>query len=125
MLLLLAALSAAADSPAPAKVEQQARARVTILRPHLASPKTWDPAANNTIESLYVDGTRVYVGGSFTMLGSVTRNRLAEVDAAAALQAAPTLRFSPARRGDTAVVAPIQVPIHFTLPDSLQDTGTD
>ncbi len=44
---------------------------------------------------------------------------------AAALQAAPTLRFSPARRGDTAVVAPIQVPIHFTLPDSLQDTGTD
>lgn len=45
MLLLLAALSAAADSPPPAKVEQQARASVTILRPHLASSKTWDPAA--------------------------------------------------------------------------------
>jgi TonB family protein len=44
---------------------------------------------------------------------------------AAALQAAPTLRFSPARRGDTAVVAPIQVPIHFTLPDSLQSAGPD
>lgn len=44
---------------------------------------------------------------------------------AAALQAAPTLRFSPARRGDTAVVAPIQVPIHFTLPDSLKSAGPD
>ena len=44
---------------------------------------------------------------------------------AAALQAAPTLRFTPARRGDTAVVAPIQVPIHFTLPDSLQGPETD
>jgi protein TonB len=44
---------------------------------------------------------------------------------AAALQAAPTLRFTPARRGDTAVVAPIQVPIHFTMPDSLQRAGPD
>ena len=44
---------------------------------------------------------------------------------AAALQAVPTLRFTPARRGDTAVVAPIQVPIHFTLPDSLRDPGTE
>ncbi|MCA9764528.1 MAG: energy transducer TonB [Gemmatimonadetes bacterium] len=43
----------------------------------------------------------------------------AEFDAAA-LQAAPALRFTPARRGDTAVAAPIQVPIHFTLPDSLR-----
>jgi protein TonB len=37
---------------------------------------------------------------------------------AAALQAAPTLRFTPARRGDTLVAAPIQVPIRFTLPDT-------
>lgn len=44
---------------------------------------------------------------------------------AAALQAAPTLRFTPARRGDTAVVAPIQVPIHFTIPDSLKSAGPD
>jgi len=44
---------------------------------------------------------------------------------AAALQAAPTLRFDPARRGDTAVVAPIQVPIHFTLPDSLPGAEPD
>ena len=44
---------------------------------------------------------------------------------AAALQAAPTLKFTPARRGDTAVVAPIQVPIHFSIPDSLQSAGPD
>jgi TonB family protein len=44
---------------------------------------------------------------------------------AAALQAAPVLRFTPARRGDTAVVAPIQVPIRFVLPDSLPSAGTD
>lgn len=37
---------------------------------------------------------------------------------AAALTAAPTLRFIPAMRGDTAVMAPIQVPIRFTLPDT-------
>ena len=45
---------------------------------------------------------------------------------AAALQAAQGLRFTPAHRGNIAVVAPIQVPIRFTLPDSLlssKDTG--
>lgn len=39
---------------------------------------------------------------------------------AAALEAAPALRFAPARRGDTAVTAPLQVPIRFALPDSLK-----
>lgn len=43
---------------------------------------------------------------------------------AAALQAAPALRFTPARRGDTAVTAPIKVPIRFTLPDSLGSPAT-
>jgi protein TonB len=43
---------------------------------------------------------------------------------AAALQAAPTLRFTPARRGDTAITAPIKVPIRFTLPDSLRESTT-
>ena len=38
---------------------------------------------------------------------------------AAALQAAQSLRFTPAHQGATPVVAPIQVPIRFTLPDSL------
>lgn len=39
---------------------------------------------------------------------------------AAAMAAAPTLRFHPATRNDTAVMAPIQVPIRFRLPDSLK-----
>jgi TonB family protein len=37
---------------------------------------------------------------------------------AAALQAAPSLRFTPARIGDSLVVAPLQVPVRFVLPDS-------
>lgn len=44
---------------------------------------------------------------------------------AAALTAAPTLRFAPATRGDTAVMAPIQVPIQFTLPDSIRAPEID
>ena len=42
---------------------------------------------------------------------------------AVALEAAPALRFAPARRGDTAVTAPLQVPIRFTLPDSVKGAG--
>jgi protein TonB len=38
---------------------------------------------------------------------------------AAALTAAQSLRFTPAMRGGKPVMAPIQVPIRFTLPDSL------
>lgn len=39
---------------------------------------------------------------------------------AAAMEAAPGLKFHPATRNDTAVAAPIQVPIRFRLPDSLK-----
>lgn len=45
MLLQFLALSAASASPPPVKVEQRARASVTILRAHRASPQTWDPTA--------------------------------------------------------------------------------
>lgn len=38
---------------------------------------------------------------------------------AAALTAAQSLRFTPAQQGGKPVTAPIQVPIRFTLPDSL------
>jgi len=44
MVLLLAALSAAAAGPPPVKVEQRARASITIVRPYRASPKSWNPA---------------------------------------------------------------------------------
>jgi TonB family protein len=40
---------------------------------------------------------------------------------AAALEAAPGLHFTPAHRGVVAVMAPIQVPIRFTLPDSVKN----
>jgi len=39
---------------------------------------------------------------------------------AAALEAAPGLRFTSARRGAVPVTAPIQIPIRFTLPDSIK-----
>jgi TonB family protein len=39
---------------------------------------------------------------------------------AAALDAAPALHFSPAHRGPVPVTAPIQIPIRFTLPDSIK-----
>ncbi len=41
----------------------------------------------------------------------------------AALAAAPRLVFTPARRGKTPVMAPIQVPINFHLPDSVTAGG--
>ena len=44
MVLFFAAISAAAAGPPPVRVERTARASVTIMRPHPASPETWDPA---------------------------------------------------------------------------------
>lgn len=40
---------------------------------------------------------------------------------AAALEAAPALHFTPAHRGAVPVTAPIQIPIRFTLPDSIKN----
>jgi len=59
MLLLLLALSAAPANPSPVKVEQRARASVTILRAHRASPQTWKPAVRpdqREIRKKEVDG---------------------------------------------------------------------
>lgn len=39
---------------------------------------------------------------------------------AAALEAAPGLRFAPAHRGTAPITAPIQIPIRFALPDSIR-----
>jgi TonB family protein len=65
---------------------------------------------------LYVDSTGAVVNDS---------SRIAKTSGqaafdAAALEAAPHLRFTPAHRGTVPVAAPIQVPIKFTLPDSLK-----
>jgi len=62
MLFLYFALSAAAPDPAPVKVEQRARASVTILRAHQASPQTWAPAARpnqREIKKKEADGEEV------------------------------------------------------------------
>ena len=47
MVLLVLALSAAAAPRTPVKVEQRARASVTILRAHRASAQAWDPAGRS------------------------------------------------------------------------------
>jgi len=64
--------------------------------------------------------------------GTVVRDstRIAEASGqtafdSAAIMAAPSLRFTPGMRGDTAVMAPIQVPIQFTLPDSLRHADSE
>ena len=41
----------------------------------------WDPNANNTVQSLVVSGSNVYMGGLFTTVGGHNDQRLAEVDA--------------------------------------------
>jgi hypothetical protein len=42
--------------------------------------QSWNPNANNSVYALAVSGSTVYVGGFFTSIGGVTRNRLAAID---------------------------------------------
>lgn len=65
---------------------------------------------------LVVDTTGRVVRDSTRIAKSSGRS---EFDAAA-LEAAPGLRFSPAERNGQMVMAPIQVPIRFTIPDSVR-----
>ena len=44
-MVFLLAFSAAAASPPPVKVGERARASITILNAHRASPQSWDPAS--------------------------------------------------------------------------------
>ena len=44
----------------------------------------WDPAPNNNVTAIVVSGSTVYLGGSFTMVKGVTRNRAAAVSATTA-----------------------------------------
>ncbi|MDX1908055.1 MAG: T9SS type A sorting domain-containing protein [Bacteroidia bacterium] len=48
-----------------------------VLSGWITSP----PTANSTVEALALDGTTLYIGGSFTDLNGQTRNRLAALDA--------------------------------------------
>ena len=64
---------------------------------------------------LFIDSTGAIVNDSTRIAKSSGQ---AAFDAAA-LEAAPHLRFTPAHRSTVPVAAPIQVPIIFTLPNSV------
>jgi len=64
----------------------------TIARRHLAAIDMttgvlldWSPSTNGSVEALATDGTNVFVGGSFTTINGVSRNRLGAVDSSGAL----------------------------------------
>ena len=40
----------------------------------------WDPSADDLVSAILTDGAKVYLGGSFTTIGGVNRNRIALVD---------------------------------------------
>jgi hypothetical protein len=42
---------------------------------------SWNPNANNRVNTLLISGSTIYVGGIFTAIGGQTRNRIAAVDA--------------------------------------------
>lgn len=41
----------------------------------------WKPNPNSVVSTLEISGGKIYIGGSFTLMGGKTRNRLAAVDA--------------------------------------------
>jgi len=66
-------------SPAGATV---ARSRIALVNADTGAPVTgWNPGADNTVRALATDGSRLYVGGTFTTIGGVARSRLAALDA--------------------------------------------
>ena len=112
--LLISALACAGEAPA---------AELRAARPIAGAPEIPYPPAlfEKRIEGevllyLVVDSAGVVVRDSTRI---ETSSGQPDFDAAA-MAAAPTLRFHPATRNDTAVMAPIQVPIRFRLPDSLK-----
>jgi hypothetical protein len=48
----------------------------------------WDPNANSTVLTIAVDGSTVYAGGIFTIIGGQTRNNIAALDATTGLATA-------------------------------------
>ena len=80
------------------------RNRLAAIKTNAAATETaeatsWNPSANNTVNALALSGTSVvYVGGSFTEIGStvVTRNRLAAIKTnAAATETAEATSWNP------------------------------
>lgn len=119
---LLSAVACGDDSAPPPEAVPPSAGEVTAAVPIPNQNPIPYPAA------LYADGVEgevmlyLFVDQTGAVIHDSTRiaqsSGHSEFDAAA-LQAAPTLRFVPAHVGDSAVAAPIQVPIRFSLPDSL------
>lgn len=119
LLLGLIACGEDADTDAPQPESSDITPAVPIAQ---QNPIPYPPALyaqgieGEVMLYLFVDASGAVIHDSTRIAESSGHN---EFDAAA-LQAAPSLRFVPAHRGDSAVSAPIQVPIRFTLPDSAQ-----
>jgi len=65
----------------------QTRNRIAAIDAYWASPTygdvtAWDPDANATVRALRTTGSNIYVGGDFTTIGGVARNRIAAFDSA-------------------------------------------
>lgn len=114
VLLLLAACA----DPAPAPGPFTAAVPVEGLPPIPYPAELYRQQIEGEVLLYLVIDSSGYVLHDSTRIA--TSSGRAEFDAAA-LQAAPSLRFLPARRGDTAVTAALQVPIRFTLPDSIRE----
>ncbi|MFZ4112268.1 MAG: beta strand repeat-containing protein [Ilumatobacteraceae bacterium] len=62
-------------------VDGQAWSNAAHINPDGSLDTAWNPAPNNTVNTLVVSGSTVYLGGSFTQVKATTRNRAAAVDA--------------------------------------------
>ena len=64
-------------------------------------PALVDPAPNNAVWSILVDGSTVYVGGDFTSIGGQSRGRIAAIGSASGL----ALAFDPNADGSVRAIA--------------------
>ena len=64
-----------------AQSTQPTRNRIAALNAmDTGNATSWDPNANERVFALAVDGTTVYAGGRFTIIGGTTRNRIAALN---------------------------------------------
>ena len=113
-ILVLAALACSREAPPEADLTPAVRIADRVEIPY--PPELFaQRIEGHVMLYLFVDSTGTVVNDSTRI---ATSSGQAAFDAAA-LEAAPRLRFTPAHLGTVPVAAPIQVPIIFTLPDSI------
>ncbi len=112
-LLVLAALACSRETPPYAELTPAVRIADRIEIPY--PPELFAQRIEGQVMLyLFVDSTGAIVNDSTRIATSSGQSAFD----AAALEAAPHLRFTPAHLGAVPVAAPIQVPIIFTLPDT-------